>query len=70
VDYTSTPIIATFTAGDDSTMISVPITMDDIAEQSETFDLSLTIPPALSGDVIPGNISTAVGNITDDTSEC
>jgi len=69
VDYTSTPITATFTAGDDSTTISVPVTMDDIAEQSETFDLSLNIPPALSGDVILGNIPTAVGNITDDTSK-
>ena len=43
--------------------------MDNIAEQSETFDLSLTIPPALSGDVILGNIPTAVGNISDITSK-
>ena len=69
MDYTSTPITATFPAGDDSTTISVPITMDSIVEQSETFDLSLTIPPALSGDVIPGNIPTAVANISDVTSK-
>ena len=69
MDYTSTPITATFTAGATTTTINVPVTMDNIAEQSETFDLSLTIPPALSGDVVPGNIATAVGNITDITSK-
>jgi len=29
----------------------------------------LTIPPALSGDVIPGNIPTAVASISDITSK-
>ena len=69
MDYTSAPITATFTAGTTSTTIDVPVTMDDIAEEAETFDLSYTIPPALSGDVVPGNIAAAVGNITDITSK-
>ena len=69
MDYTSTPITATFTAGTNSTTISVAVNMDNIAEQSETFDLSFTIPPALSGDVVLGDITTAVGNITDATSK-
>lgn len=69
VDYNSTPINATFVAKATSTTVNVPVTNDDIAEQSETFDLSFTIPPSLSGQVIPGNITAAVGNITDDTSK-
>jgi len=67
VDYNSNPIIATFTAGTTSTTVNVPVTNDNIAEKSETFDLSFVIPPSLSGRVIPGTITKAVGNITDDT---
>jgi len=66
VDYTSTPITATFPAGTNSTTISVPVTMDNIAEQSETFDLSLTIT---GENILPGDIIRAIGNITDATSK-
>ena len=66
MDYTSTPITATFTAGTTSTSINVPVTMDDIVERPETFDLTLTIPSSLY--VLPGNIPMAAGNITDTTS--
>ena len=69
MDYISTPITATFTAGTTSTTINVPVTMDDIAEQSEMFDLDVTIPPALSGDVVPAGVTRAVGNITDISSK-
>ena len=69
VDYTSTPINATFHIGTTSTTINVPLTNDSIAETSETFDLKFTIPSSLSDQVISGNIKTAVGNITDDTSK-
>ena len=68
MDYTSTPITATFTAGETSTTVDVPLTVDDVAEQSETFDLSLTIPPTQSG-VVLGATRTAIGNITDMTSK-
>lgn len=69
MDYTSTPITATFTAGTTSTTINVPVTNDSIAEDSETFDLSITIPPSLSGDVVIGSSSIAFGNITDMSSK-
>ena len=69
VDYTSTLINATFAANTTSTTINVPVTRDNIAEQSETFDLTLTIPPSLSDQVIPKKITKAVGVITDDTSK-
>jgi len=69
VDYTSTPITATFPAGATTTTINVTVTMDNIAEPPETFDLNFIIPPVLSGDVVPGSIATAIGNITDATSK-
>ena len=69
MDYTSIPISATFTPGSTNVMVNVPITMDDIVEESETFALIFTIPEILSGKVIPGNITTANGTITDDTSK-
>ena len=69
MDYTSTPIDATFTAGSTNTTISIPVTMDNLAEESETFNLRFTIPSSLSDKVVPGNITTANGTITDDTSK-
>jgi len=67
VDYTSTLITATFIAGATSTTIDVPVTIDAISEDSETFDLRFIIPPSQSH-VVPGNITMAVGNIADTTS--
>ena len=67
VDYTSTPITATFTAETTSTTIDVPVSTDDIAEGPETFGITFIIPPSLSR-VVPGDITMAVGNITDTTS--
>ena len=59
--------MATFTAGTNSTTVTVPLVNDSIAEGPETFDLSFTIPSSLSGRVIPGTITKAIGTITDDT---
>jgi len=69
VDYTSNPIIATFNAGTNSTTINIPVTKDDIAEKSETFNLVFTIPSSLHNRVTPGTISTATATITDNTGE-
>ena len=66
VDYLSTPLTATFTAGTTSTAINISLTTDNIMEQSETFDLSFTIPLSLSGQVLSG-MDKATVNITDDT---
>ena len=69
VDYISTPIIATIAANTTSTTINIPVTKDNIAEESETFDLTFIIPPSLRSQVIPKRITKAVGVITDDTSK-
>ena len=68
-DYNSTPINATFTAGTTSTTVNVPLINDSIAEGPETFNLNVTIPPSLSGQVELGTIIEAVGYIIDDTSK-
>ena len=49
------------------TTIDVPVTMDNTAEEMETFNLNLSIPSSLSGRVTPGNITTATATIIDDT---
>ena len=69
MDYNSNPITTTFLAGAITTTVRVPVTRDNIAEQPETFNLSFTIPQQFASVVDPGTITTAVGNITDDTSK-
>ena len=69
MDYTSTPITATFTAGTNSTTINISVKKDNIVEESETFNLSLTISTSLNDRVTLGDISTATVTITDDTSK-
>ena len=69
MDYDSTPLNATFTAGSNSTMVNVPVIKDDIAEESEMFDLTFIIHSSLKDQVTSGTITNAVGNITDNTSK-
>ena len=69
IDYTSTPINATFPVGANSITINVPVTKDTIAEETEAFNLSFSIPSSLSGQVVSGDITTAIGSIADDTSK-
>ena len=69
MDYDSTPIDATFVAGTNITTINISVIKDDIVEESESFDLSFTIPSSLSGYVMPGTINKAVAKIIDNTSK-
>ena len=69
MDYNSTAITAIFTAGSNSTMVNVPVIVDKIVEELETFDLTFTIPSSLKDQVIPGAITIAVVDITDNTSK-
>ena len=66
-DYDSTPINVTFTAGSTIININITVNMDNVTEASETFNLTFTILSLLSDKVVPGNITTATGIITDDT---
>ena len=67
MDYDSIPITTSLTAGTTSIAVNVSLTKNNIAERSETFDISFNISSSLNGQVILGNITNAVGNITDDT---
>ena len=49
------------------TTIDVPVVKDDIAEELETFSLTLSIPSSLRGRVTPGDIVTATATIIDET---
>ena len=69
MDYDSTPLSVTFSAGSNSTIVNVPVINDNIAEELEKFDLSFTIPSSLESRVISGAITKAVGNITDNASK-
>ena len=67
MDYTSTPITATFTAGTTSTTINIPVTIDDIVEGTEMFNLVVNINSSKI-DVILGIQNTAIVFIHDSTS--
>ena len=65
IDYSSTPINATFAPGFSSTTVNILVMEDDIVESSETFSLSIIIPSSLGSRVLPGRLNTAIGRITD-----
>ena len=67
MDYTSTPVIATFAAGTANTTVNVPVTKDEILELSESFSLTFTVPFMLSTRVLVGDPNTATVNIIDST---
>ena len=69
MDYVSTPVTAIFLAGTNSTTVNVPITNDNKIEEIEKFNLSISIPPSLSGKLSIGGITTAVGRILDESSK-
>ena len=47
----------------------MPVTEDNIVEELETFNLTLSIPSSLKDQVILGDVTDAVGNIIDNTSK-
>ena len=69
MDYDSSPLTATFTAGSTNTTVNVPVIKDNIAEVSERFSLNFSIPSSLEGRVIPGMITQSFGIIIDITSK-
>ena len=63
MDYTSSPITATFIAETTSTRIDVPVIKDNIGEGLETFDLNFTIIPSSPSDVEPGHITQLLAKL-------
>ena len=50
--------------------ISVPVTVDNIAEGHEEFDLMLNVPSSLSPAITAASRNRATGIITDSISKC
>ena len=70
MDYTSTPLLATFSAGNNKTEISITINEDSVIETDEKFDLVFTIPFSISDVIIAGTEMIATGIIIDSTGKC
>ena len=68
MDYTSTPINATFPAGINSTTVNVPVISDNIVEINETLQLEIYLPVPAKYAVELGNPSKAFAVITDSSS--
>ena len=69
MDYNSTEFDAIFPAGATDITVNIPVIIDDIVEESEMFNLTLTISSSLNDKVILGNVIEATGIITDNTSK-
>ena len=69
MDYTSTPLLATFSVETTGIEISIPITEDDIIEPLEEIELIFTIPLSISNVIVAGTEMTATGVIIDSTGE-
>jgi len=69
VDYTTTPLPATFFVGTNKTEISIPINEDHIIETDEEINLIFTIPLSISNLIIAGTEMIATGVIIDSTGE-
>jgi len=70
VDYTSTPLLTTFSIGTNTTNISIPIIEDNVIETNEEFDLMFTIPLSISDVINAGTEMIATGVIIDSTGKC
>lgn len=67
MDYTSAPINVTFLAGATNAKVAIPVTVDNIVEETESFTITIIIPSSLKDQVTPGNITEVIGIITDDS---
>ena len=71
MDYDSTPINATFTAGSTNTTVNITVILDSVAERDELFNLNFTIPSSLKDKVLFGHTTSTTCTIIDNTSkEC
>ena len=70
VDFNTADQTATFPSGITTSNVSITVFNDTIVEGDEMFDLTLTVPELFNGRISAGNRDVAVGDITDNTSEC
>ena len=70
VDFNSTTQTATIIAGTSNSTINITLYDDDIFEDDESFNISLTVPTSNNSRITAGNITSAIGLIIDITGEC
>ena len=70
VDFNTTTLTATFASGMTMSNVSVPVIVDNIAEEHEEFDLMLIVPSSLGPAITAGSRDTATGVIIDSNSKC
>ena len=63
MDYDDTPLVVTFNAGDTNATVVIPIVNDDIKEENEELNLTITISPSV--DVRLGTLVNATAIIVD-----
>ena len=68
-DFNSATQAVTITAGTNSTLVNIPVTVDDIVEGDKTFSMSLTVPSSLGPGITTGTITSATVTIIDTSSE-
>ena len=69
VDFNSTTQTVTIIAGANSSTVNITLNDDDIAEDAESFNISLTVPTLNNYRIRAGNITSAIGLIIDTTGE-
>ena len=69
IDFDSAQTIATITAGSTIGAVNISVANDSIVEGSETFNMSLTVPPSLGARITAGNITKITATIIDTSSE-
>ena len=68
-DFNPTTQTVTIVAGTNSSMVNIPVTVNNIVEGDETFSMSLTVPSSLGPRIVAGAITSATVTIVDTSSE-
>ena len=63
MDYDDTPLVVTFNVGDTNATVAIPIVNDNIKEENEELNLTITISPSV--DVRLGTLVNATAIIVD-----
>ena len=70
IDFNSTTQTVTIIAGTNSSAVNITLNDDDIVEDDELFNISLTVPTSSNSRIKAGNVTSAIGLIVDTTGEC
>ena len=70
IDYDDTPLTATFSTGETSVIVTIPVVDDKVVnEEDEKFNVTLNVSSANGVRVKLGDVNTATGIIIDTSKE-